>query len=263
MADSPFKRGSESALTYRLKWAAWEWLYTCAQCRSIGLEVRLEGPGGRVVDLVGIGPNNLVYIIEVKSSRSDFGRDNHTTVQLEELRAKAAAIARRIELTRLILEQAEAYARKQQPELWQGVIAYRQALADYQRIAKEGENYRARLATFSAKFHDPRFLAIADYHYLMAPSGVVPRSKLPPQWGLLNDIPATVVAAPRKAICKNTGIISNILRAIARSSTTAMMRAHGVYFTEDGAVFPGDEVSESAGRQPEAGCDNIPAPHYS
>ena len=41
-----------------------------------------------------------------------------------------------------------------------------------------------------------------------------------------------------KEIRKNTGIISNVLRAIARSNSASMMRARGVRFTEDGAKFP-------------------------
>ena len=39
----PFKRGNETPLTYSLKWAAWEWLYNFARCRSVGMEVKLEG----------------------------------------------------------------------------------------------------------------------------------------------------------------------------------------------------------------------------
>jgi len=49
--SGPFKRGNETALTYDLKMVAWEWLYREAGCRVIGLEVKLEGPGGRIVDL--------------------------------------------------------------------------------------------------------------------------------------------------------------------------------------------------------------------
>ena len=63
------KSSSETRLTYQLKWAAWKWLYMEAGCRSIGMEVKLEGPFGRVVDLVGVGKGNVVYIVEVKSSR--------------------------------------------------------------------------------------------------------------------------------------------------------------------------------------------------
>ena len=68
----PFKRDNETEETYRLKWAAWEWLYTVAQCRTIGVEVRLEGPGGRIVDLAAVGPGNTVYVVEVKSSQIFF-----------------------------------------------------------------------------------------------------------------------------------------------------------------------------------------------
>ena len=88
-----FKRENETEQTYRLKWSAWEWLFTVAGCRSIGMEVRLEGPGGRVVDLVGVGPGNIVYVVEVKASRPDFSRDNHTKQDLEALQGEGRVVA--------------------------------------------------------------------------------------------------------------------------------------------------------------------------
>ena len=79
----------------------------------------------------------------------------------------------------------------------------------------------------------------------MAPPGVIPRHRVPPQWGLLDGAPQVVVPAPAKEVRKNTGIISNILRSIARSNTTTMMRQQGVLFTPDGAVFPRDAATGS------------------
>ena len=84
---------------------------------------------------------------------------------------------------------------------------------------------------FSTKFHDPKFLGIADFHYLIAPKGVVTRNSLPPQWGLLDETPAVSLPAARKEVRKNTGIVSNFLRAIARSNTTSMMRSQGMAFS--------------------------------
>ncbi len=78
------------------------------------------------------------------------------------------------------------------------------------------------------KFHDPKFMGIADFHYLIAPKGVVTRSSLPPQWGLLDETPAVSLPALRKEVRKNTGIVSNFQRAIARSNTTSMMRSQGM-----------------------------------
>ena len=97
---------------------------------------------------------------------------------------------------------------------------------------------RERLTTVSTKFHDSRFLGIADYHYIMAPQGVVLAEMTPTDWGLLEPGPREVVPAPVKAIRKNTGIVSNVLRAIARANSTAMMRAYGVRFVSAGAEFP-------------------------
>ena len=72
----------------------------------------------------------------------------------------------------------------------------------------------------------------------MAPAGMVPGRKLPPQWGLLDEAPPVRVPAPRKEVRKNTGIISNVLRAIVRSNTASLMHAHGVRFTGESPVFP-------------------------
>jgi len=85
------------------------------------------------------------------------------------------------------------------------------------------------------KFHDPRFMGIADFHYLIAPKGVVTRSSVPPQWGLLNETPGVVLPARRKEVRRNTGIVSNFLRAIARSNTTSMMRGQGMAFARGDA----------------------------
>ena len=233
-----FKRGNETEQTYRLKWSAWEWLFTVAGCRSIGMEVRLEGPGGRVVDLVGVGPGNIIYVVEVKASRPDFSRDNHTKQDLEALRGEGRVVAGWVRLAQDTLAQAAAHAQRVLPDCWRQVIAYRQALEDVRRLTRAEETYKTRLATYSIKFHDDRFLRIADFHYIIAPRLTISRRWLPPEWGLLDDTPKVLVAAPQKPIRKNTGILSNVLRAIARSNTTSMMKAQGVLFTEDGPVFP-------------------------
>ena len=244
-AIRPFKRDNETDLTYRLKWAAWEWLYTVAQCRCIGMEVRLEGPGGRVVDLVGVGPGNTIYVVEVKSTRSDFSRDNHTADDLVALTAQGRVVAGRTELARRTLVQATVHAQKVRPGSWREVLAYRQALADYRRVVGKEQAYRTRLAAYSIKFHDGRFLKIADYHYIIAPRQAVTRRRLPPQWGLLDETPQVVAPAPWKSVRKSTGIVSNVLRAIARSNTTSMMRAQGVMFAESGAVLLWDGAEDA------------------
>lgn len=235
-----FKRGNETGLTYSLKWAAWEWLYSVARCRCIGFEVKLEGPGGRVVDLAAVGPGNTVYIVEVKASRADFARDNHTDADLNSLKELNEPLLRRGRLARHTLNQATQFAQAVNSDNWESEPSYQLALADYERLRREERAYRDRVATYSVKFHDRRFLAIADYHYIMAPSRLITARQVPPQWGLLNERPEIVVPAPKKDVRKNSGIMANILRSIARGGTTSMMRAQGVAFTEDGAVFPRD-----------------------
>ena len=48
------KVGNESRMTYELKWKAFTSLYKSMGCKNIGFEVKLEGPNGRVADLVGV-----------------------------------------------------------------------------------------------------------------------------------------------------------------------------------------------------------------
>ena len=228
---APFKRGNETGLTYDLKMAAWEWLYHEAGCRAIGLEVKLEGPGGRIVDLAAVGPQNTFYIVEVKSSRSDFSRDDHTAGDLSKLQGREGVVVGRTELAKETLRQAVDYAKQTDPEAWREVPAFKQALTDYRRVSRKEEAYRNRVASFSTKFHDPKFMDIADFHYLIAPKGVVARGSLPPQWGLLDETSSVSLPAPRKEVRKNTGIVSNFLRAIARSNTASMMRSQGMAFS--------------------------------
>ena len=235
-----FKLGSESDLAYRLKWEAWEWLYSEARCRCIGLEVRLQGPWGTVADVVGVGPGNAIYLVEVKASRSDFARDNHTQTDIDRLRRRQDALGRRIELA-----QAPGY------RSWNG---------DGNRLEHEAERLRERLATVSTKFHNPRFLNIADYHYIMAPPGVVLPEMIPPGWGLLEPGPVEIAPAPAKAIRKNTGIVANVLRAIARANTSAMMRAHGVVYDSDGAAFPRSDETGMSINAPCTSMDSAAAP---
>ena len=239
--DGSFKRGNESDLTYGLKWAAWEWLYVCTRCRCIGFEVRLEGPFGRVIDVAGVGPENTIYAIEVKVSRGDLFKDDHGLDDKAKLAAREPVVERRSGLAEEILQQAAEYAQRVDSHNWESVDTYRQAKADHERVTHQEEAYKQRLEKYSVKFRDPRFLALADYHYIMAPKSLIRRHEVPPRWGLLDDTPSEVVPAPHKDIRKNTGIVSNVLRAIARANTTSMMRHHGVTFQEGEAVFPGDE----------------------
>ena len=230
-ASGIFKRRNETGLTYDLKMAAWEWLYCEAGCRVIGLEVKLEGPGGRIVDLAAVGPQNTFYIVEVKSSRSDFSRDDHTAGDLSELEGRERTVTNRTNLAKETLCQAMYYAKEISPAAWREVAAFKQAMVDYRRVAAEEEVFRNRVATYSTKFHDPKFMGIADFHYLIAPKGVVNRSSIPPRWGLLDETSGISFLAAEKKIQKNSGIVSNFLRAIARSNTTSMMRSQGIAFT--------------------------------
>ncbi len=216
------KRANESALTYRLKWAAWEWLHDQAGCRAIGFEVRLEGPGGRIADVVGLGPGNRVYIVEVKSSKADASRDDHTARDAARLAGRTPSLDGAVELSAGVLEAAALLARDRLREGWRADPAYRQAEQSHRKAVDKRETHSRRIATFSTKFHDPAYLRAADCHYIMAPAGLVRPSELPPFWGLLDESPAIVVEAPAKQVRKAT---AHVLRAIARAGTRDLMLA--------------------------------------
>lgn len=145
-----------------------------------------------------IGPGNTVYVVEVKASRSDFARDNHTKGDLAALMAQRREYIARTGLAKDTLVQTAAFAKKERPDAWREVEAYRQALAGYRRMLWKERAHKDRVASFSIKFHDDRFMGIADYHYIIAPRDVVNQRSFPPLWGLLNDTPRAVVEAPKK-----------------------------------------------------------------
>lgn len=226
-----FKRGNESRLTYRLKWAAWEWLYRRAECRAIGFEVRLEGPSGRIADIVGIGPENRVYLIEVKSSRSDASRDDNSDDDLDRLVDREMVLEESVKLTVGILESAASHAQSDDPDRWRHTSAYRQAFDDHAAVVGKQSRIRERIATFSTKFHDPAYLRLAHCHYVMAPSRLLRPRDVPPMWGLLDDTPTVKVEAPIKQVPEAT---RHVLRAIARANTRDIMSAYGVKRTAPG-----------------------------
>ena len=223
-----FKRNNETSLTYALKLAAWEWLYSVARCDVIGFEVRLEGPGGRIVDVAGVTRDKALYVVEVKSSVSDFRRDDNDARDKSRLRSEEEALDRMTALTQEIVEEAS------------NEIAAAQATLDLELLTQKASKRKDRESRMSTKFHDPGFLRVADYNYLMLPTSAVRRNKLPPYWGLLapEPQPHVVKEAPRVGGSRPPHMYAAILRAIARSNTRDMMRAHGVEWTLDGIKFP-------------------------
>ena len=241
------KSGNETTLTYRLKWAAWEWLHMQAKCRSIAFEVRLEGPFGRIADVVGIGPENRVYLIEVKSSRSDKARDDHTPDDYRRLADREPVVEESVRLTAGILEAAAGYARTPAPvgapargetDNWREDAGYRQALRDHASTVRQKVRLRERIATFSTKFHDQAYLRCAHFHYVMAPAGLIRTTEVPPMWGLLDEHLNARVEAPYKQVPEAT---RHVLRAISRANSRDLMNAYGVQRSKEGLEFPGWE----------------------
>ena len=230
------KLRNETDLTYSLKWAAWRWLYQEAACRVVGFEVRLEGPSGRIADVVGVDRANRVYLIEVKASRSDLMKDHHTKRDkkrlAEDSRGLAEAAAFASELAGIANDAAAAE-----------LAAESRASAKTRHSAA-----KRRLETFSIKFNDAAYLRAADFHYLMAPHGLVWPSELPPFWGLLNERGEQVAVAPPKQIRRVT---SHVLRAVGKSNTRDLMKACG---QEIKSATPDVAVSRTPEKKPATGC---------
>lgn len=222
-SDSPafdnFKNGNETELTYSLKWAAWKWLWEVAECRVVGFEVRLEGPFGRIADVVGLGPENRVFLIEVKSSRSDLRRDDNNELTQKKLKQKAKSLDEAVKLTEVVLAESRAL---DSPSTTGKARALAIAESDVEVVAKKAESTRKRIDTLSTKFHDPAYLRCADYHYIMAPHRMIRTTELPEQWGMLNEYAETVVEAPLKQVKRVT---QHVLRAIGRANTRDLMKA--------------------------------------
>lgn len=208
------KRRNETDLTYDLKWAAWRWLHGQADCKVIGFEVRLEGPSGRIADVVGVDRTNRVYLVEVKASRSDLLKDHHTARDKKRLEddtnglARAAAFAS--ELAGIVNERAGTPATLI-AEVKESAVARHQAA-------------ERRLAVFSTKFHNPAYLRTADFHHIMAPHSLVWPGDLPPYWGLLNERAEVVAEAPPKQVRRVT---AHVLRAIGKANTRDLMKSCG------------------------------------
>ena len=64
----------------------------------------------------------------------------------------------------------------------------------------------------------------------------------PPEWGLLDDTPAVVVPAPMETVRKNGGVVSNVLRAIARTNSTSLMRYRGILSRVANRCFQGSRA---------------------
>lgn len=218
MTGSIKSRG-ETELTYELKWAAWRWLHTEAKCRAIGFEVKLEGPGGRVADVVGVDGENRVYLVEVKTSRSDLLKDHKTARAKARQEAKTKSLALAAEFTSELLGAGRG-ANGSLPD-----VAVALAEETHEYVTKKLEVSERRLQSFSTKFHDPAYLRCADFHYIAAPHGLVWPYEMPPFWGLINEREETLVEATPKQVKRVT---THILRNIAKANTRDLMKACGV-----------------------------------
>lgn len=172
------KAGNENRFTCRLKWEVFLFLYKSMNCKSIGFEVKLEGPNGRIADLVGIDSKNQVYIVEVKSSKYDFGRDNNSVRDEERLRRQVEKLADSVRFAKELLKIAQS---QPNPGKWELIDMENDLLVKSQLRLSRAQR---RLNTFSTK---TSYLGCADFHYLMASRGIIWPGDLPPFWGLIDE----------------------------------------------------------------------------
>ncbi len=184
--------------------------------------MRLEGPGGRIADVVGIGPLNSVYVVEVQASRSDAARDDNTKRAAAKLEGQRAAIDETVELSAGILEAAAMNSTRNADNAELSLVR-----REYEGAVIRRGAYVKRAAAMSVKFHDEVYLRPIRCSYLMAQSGLIRPSELPPlYWGLPDGSPAVVVEAPVKQIREAA---QHVLRAVARANTRDPMTACGDY----------------------------------
>ena len=166
------------------------------------------------MDVAGVSKDKELYVVEVKSSLADFRRDDNDSLDRDRLRREEEANDRMASLSQEILEDAG------------DEDAATQATLDIEMLSQRSTKLKERAGRLSTKFHDPRFIRVADYNYLMVPSKAVRRNQLPPLWGLLAPTPKphAVIEAPRVGGSRPTHMYAAVLRAIARSNTRDMMR---------------------------------------
>ena len=163
--------------------------------------------------------------MEVKSTRSDASRDNHTHRDRERLLRKQALLRDSKSLTATLVSEVVSDARLRDPVGWSDSSEVRLALLEHDRADSQLRQNAERVDTLSTKFHDEAYLRLADYHYIMAPGGVIKPSELPPFWGLLDCTPSVRIEAPLKQVRKVT---ANVLRSISRANTRDLMVATGM-----------------------------------
>ncbi len=86
---------------------------------------------------------------------------------------------------------------------------------------------------------------MADCHYIMAPSGLIRPSEVPPFWGLLDERPAVVAPAPVKQVRRVT---AHVLRAIAKANTRDLMIACGRRYEKLPEKMLHDPIDDGAGQ---------------
>jgi Holliday junction resolvase-like predicted endonuclease len=237
-----FKRLSETAETYRLKWTAWQYLWAMG-CRHIGFEVHV---GNYIADVVGVERGKTVWVVEVKVSRSDFTKDCPPLDKLTASReARAHAEAMAAALTDYELRVRKAFRACCITSHWIQCPGYKWLSA--QEEAARRNTYRppgGRI--FSNKFRSPMLLDYAHRFVLACPEGLVAAKELPPEWGMIHGDGAVAVKPQKQQpTCAQP---ERIIADIARANALAMMTAHGVRWNGMKPVWPAEALTGGGGQ---------------
>jgi hypothetical protein len=231
------RRGNESELHFRIKRAAWRWLWERG-CRAIAFEALPDPKLGARVDVLAVAPDKATYVIEAKQSRGDFLRDLAKEAAPAHRRALEAleALWSRYELA---VEGARQLARER------GLTSH----LDVAELAPFAEAHlelalraRRRLARTSGpddrKFGMTQLGRIARFRYVAAPPHVGTAEELPDGWGLLSFDDATETVVVAKPARPGRGDPARVLAEVARVNTQDLMHAGGVTWRRSGPRWP-------------------------
>lgn len=253
------KRRNESELHYRIKRAAWRWLWSRG-CRAIAFEALPDFALPARVDVLAVAPDKSTYIIEAKQSRGDFLRDLQRGASGPHKRALAdlEVLWTRYESA---VEGAQALAKARRLRSHLDVEELRPFAEAHLELALRARRRLQRTdAADPGKFGLDQLARIARYRFLAAPPNVAAPEEVPDGWGLLTyDAKRQALHIAKPANPSGAGEPARVLAEVARVNTQDLMMAGGVTWRRGQPVFtsaapavdldeapPADEASPAA-----------------
>lgn len=239
------RRRNESELHYRLKRAAWKWLWARG-CRAIAFEAKPDPALPARVDVLAVAPDKATYIIEAKQSRGDFLRDLARQASAGHARALAhleelwTRYERAAEGARALAAERGGSSHLAVPEFAPFAEAHLQLALKARRRLERTD------AAAPGKFGLDQLGRIARYRFLAAPPQVAAPEELPPGWGLLAyDEKKDELRIARPANPSGKGEPARVLAEVARVNTQDLMMSSGVTWHRGQPRFPKPPPAET------------------